>query len=363
MKRFIAMLLTFAVLAGGACCFAAAGGSTNPLVSLTYLLETVKDSINKSAETQADKDIGGLIRGYTERLDAAAKFDVAENNEMKYAGRFTPVDIETGAYITVGEFGCFMPSEGISVLSEVSGEVIDISSGKVISAGTVLTLNHKYFAAEETAARIRAYGKLGGFIDGYYLVGEAEPFEAGEMFCDVINHWAKDYVYELYSAEIVNGVDTHIFEPDTKVNRAMLVTILGRVDGVNTSLYSSVDFNDVDIDEWYGPYVAWAQEAGIVDGYEDGSFKPTANITREQMAAIFERYTNYAGKTLDESEKEQFADYDNISQWAVGAVEFVQRAGLVDGKEGNRFDPLGTATRAEICAVTSRFISRTGIRI
>lgn len=358
MKRFVAMLLMLAALCGGAICFAAAGGASDPLVSMSYLMDTVKAAIMKNVQTQTDKKIGGLISGYEKRLEGAAKFDTGSYEQ---SGKFIPVSISEGASLELGEFGCFMPLYGSTLITVESGEIVDITTGSAVKNRTMLAAYHKYFATEGAKASIRAYGSVSGMVDGRYRLGEAEPIAAGETFCDMFDHWAADYVYELYSRGIVNGVETHVFAPNSTVTRGMLVTILGRVYGASTAQYSQSGFADVSMSAWYGPYVAWAKEAGLVDGYDDGSFRPEANITREQMALIFTRFAAYVNASLPEAAPQQFADSAKISAWAAPAVEYAQKTGLINGKNGNIFDPQGTATRAEICAVTSRFMEKAGI--
>lgn len=156
----------------------------------------------------------------------------------------------------------------------------------------------------------------------------------------------------------MNGMGGFTFAPETTMTRAMFVTVIGRLAGINTATYTQSSFSDVDIGQWYGPYVAWASQNGIITGYDDGTFRPSASITREQMAVIIVRYAAYAGITLGAvSEEMQFADASSISSWAVIAVKTAQRAGLINGKPGGIFDPAGTATRAEVCTVIYRLIA------
>lgn len=356
MKRFIAMILIFAVIACGGYAFAAGGGASDPLISLSYLLETVQSAIISNTERETEEQVGDVVNDYIYRLEDAADF---YTSDMSHAKQFVEISLEESAVLDLGRFACFMPTSGKMVMRVGEGDVIDISTGKTVSDGTLMTLNHKYFAAENAEAWVVSYSAdASGFVDGYYSLGIAGGFGENEMFYDMFGHWGEEYVYELYNLGVVNGVDDHRFSPNTTVTRGMLVTILGRVYGINTNLYTETGFSDVAIDKWYGPYVAWAQDTGIVEGYEDGTFKPESNITREQMALILMRFSNQVGAALREEEAEAFADEDKISSWALDAVLYAQRTGLINGKDGNLFDPRGTATRAEMCTVTSRFITK-----
>lgn len=356
MKRFIAIILILALIACGGYALAAGGGAGDPLISLSYLVDTVKNAIIGEAEEKVEEQIGAVYGDYVDRLEDASYF---YSSDMSHAPQFTDIVLEESGYVELGHFACFMPTEGRFVMRVTEGDVIDISTGETVTDGTVMTLNHKYFAAENAVARAVAYSPDAvGFIDGYYNVGEATGFADNDMFCDMFGHWGAEYVYELYNIGVVDGVDDHKFSPNTKVTRGMLVTILGRVYGVSPDHYTDTGFVDVDIDKWYGPYVAWAQESGIVDGYEDDTFKPENYITREQMALIFMRFAGHTGIMITETDMEPFADEDQVSSWALEAVLYAQRIGLINGKDGNLFDPKGTATRAEMCAVTSRFLTK-----
>lgn len=356
MKRFIAMILIFAVIVCGGYALAAGGGAGDPLISLSYLIDTVKNAIIGSAEAEVEEQVGEVYNNYIYRLEDASYF---YSSEMSHTPQFTDITLEESGYVELGHFACFMPTEGKFVLRVTEGDVINISTGETVGDGTPMNLNHKYFAAENAVARAVAYSPNAvGFVDGYYRIGEATGFIDSDMFYDMFGHWGAEYVYELYNIGIVDGVDDHRFSPNTKVTRGMLVTILGRVYGISPDHYTDTGFADVDINKWYGPYVAWAHEAGIVDGYDEDTFKPESYITREQMALIFMRFANHTGVVITETEAEPFADEDKISSWALDAVLYAQRIGLINGKDGNLFDPKGTATRAEMCAVTSRFLTK-----
>ncbi len=359
-KRFVAMLIVAAIAAMGAHAYAASGGANDPLVSISYLIGEFKQSVLKIAADKDEEKIGGLINSYESRLDGAASG--IPDITYSFAAGFSEISAEDGGFVYLDSLSCFMPVSGAAVITADKGEVINISTGEVVSSGTQLKPYNKYFAAENTSATIRSYSSpLSGMVEGSYSVGAAQPFTAEDMFPDIASHWGRDYILELYEKGTVNGVGTHVFQPDGKMTRAMIVTILGRISNEQNLVYAESGFEDVDINSWYGPYVAWARDRGIVDGYGDGSFKPDLNVTREQLALIINRFAIYLRCIFDEEEKESFADRDKIDAWALEAVEYMQRTGLLSGKNGNVFDPLGTATRAEVCTVMSRFINKSGV--
>jgi hypothetical protein len=113
----------------------------------------------------------------------------------------------------------------------------------------------------------------------------------------------------------------------------------------------------VKADAYYAPYVNWAAKTGIVSGTTDTTFAPDTNINREQMAVIMKNYAVKLGYTVPKAlEAVTFADNASISSWAKEAVKSMQQAGILAGKTNNRFDPAGTATRAEVATVLRRFV-------
>ena len=216
-------------------------------------------------------------------------------------------------------------------------------------------------AAEDSRARIRIFGEQPyGLVEGIYQIDPDSVVPTEEQFLDVTDrYWAAPYIWQLYEMGVVNGVERHRFAPGALVTRGAFVTILGRLAGVDTAEYTDEPFNDVRAGSWYGPYVAWAAEAGITLGYDDGSFRPNENISREQLAVMLQRYLSACGYELTGEEQEGFADETAVSPWALEAVRRMRDAGLMNGRGENRFEPKGTATRAEICAVVCRIADLT----
>ncbi|MDR1573707.1 MAG: S-layer homology domain-containing protein [Clostridiales Family XIII bacterium] len=113
--------------------------------------------------------------------------------------------------------------------------------------------------------------------------------------------------------------------------------------------------------QWYTEAIAWAAAHDIVEGYGDGRFGPDDNITREQLAAVLSRYEAFSGKAPAEiAAGVEFADRDEISDYAKPAASALAAQGVVQGRPGNVFDPKSEATRAEVAAVLHRFIVAVG---
>ena len=187
-----------------------------------------------------------------------------------------------------------------------------------------------------------------------YGVGYKNPAPA---FTDITGHWAADNILFAASRGLLSGTSDTTFSPDTGMTRGMFVTALGRLAGINPDSYQTGKFTDVKADAYYAPYVNWAAQTGIVEGVTATTFAPDTNINREQMAVIMANYAKKLGYTVPKTlEAVTFVDNASISSWAKEAVKSMQQAGILAGKTNNRFDPAGTATRAEVATVLRRFV-------
>ena len=187
-----------------------------------------------------------------------------------------------------------------------------------------------------------------------YGVGYKNPAPA---FTDIHNHWAADNILFAASRGLLSGTSDTTFSPNTGMTRGMFVTALGRLAGINPDSYKTGKFTDVKADAYYAPYVNWAAQNGIVEGVTATTFAPDTNINREQMAVIMANYAKKLGYDLPKTlQAVTFADNAQISSWAKNAVRAMQQAGILAGKNGNKFDPKGTATRAEVVTVLRRFV-------
>ena len=169
------------------------------------------------------------------------------------------------------------------------------------------------------------------------------------------NAWYYDAVAYAYKNEWMNGTTGTTFAPGITTSRAMIVTILHRIEGL-PSIQESSAFLDVPLDAWYADAVDWAAEHGIVEGYSDTAFGPNDPITREQMAAILYRYAQYKGYDVSaKADLNKFTDADEISNYALEALQWANAEGLINGKGDGVLDPRGQASRAEAAAILTRF--------
>lgn len=168
--------------------------------------------------------------------------------------------------------------------------------------------------------------------------------------------WYYHNIEYAYVNNLFSGTSATTFAPNTPMTRGMLVTVLGRMSGVDVSGYTS-SFDDVSDAAYYAKYTEWAREKGIVSGIGGNSFAPEAIITRQDMAVMLVRYAVAMGLEAPEMNAGAvFADADSIADYAEGAAVAMQKAGIISGKPGGVFDPKAGATRAEISAMLHRFM-------
>ena len=168
-------------------------------------------------------------------------------------------------------------------------------------------------------------------------------------------HEAVDYVLQ---NGFMNGMGAGRFEPERNLSRAMLVQILFNMEG-KPKADGAITFRDVIPGSWYEDAVRWAAENHIVNGYDLNTFGPDDNITREQLAAIMYRYSEYKGKDMTKRDAlTSFTDSDQIADWAKESVEWAVAGHIINGKGNGTLDPGGNATRAEVAQIINNFFSQ-----
>lgn len=185
--------------------------------------------------------------------------------------------------------------------------------------------------------------------------------EHSKTFADVQTHWAKADVNLLASKLIVNGMTDTTFAPENKITRAQFAALVVRALGL-TEEAPGVQFSDVKAADWFASSVATAAKFGIVTGFEDQTFRPDANITREQMAVMVARALQVAGKSANVSAAEQqallakFTDNAAIGAWAQASVAQAVDAGIINGMTASTYEPTDNATRAQATVMLKRLL-------
>lgn len=171
-----------------------------------------------------------------------------------------------------------------------------------------------------------------------------------------INAWYHEYIDYVVEKGLMQGVADDLLAPEVTTSRAMIVTILYRLEG-RPAVSGSSPFDDVAEGLWYTDAVKWAEANEIVEGYGNGKFGPNDLITREQFAAIMYRYASFKGYDVSKlADLSGYADASAISDWALAAMQWAAAEGLIAGRTTTTLVPGGNATRAEAAAILMRFI-------
>lgn len=187
--------------------------------------------------------------------------------------------------------------------------------------------------------------------------GETENGEEARYTDVTPKDWFYESVMEATRRGLLNGMGPEIFLPEAHTTRAMLLTVLYRMAGEPET--DGALFPDVPAKAWYAEAVAWGTKNEIAKGFEDGTFRPDAPVSREQTAALLYRYAACCGYDVSPRESlEGFADAAQIQNWSCDAMQWAVAAGLLGGmKEGGRqmLKPSGYTTRAELATILCRF--------
>ncbi|MDD6483644.1 MAG: S-layer homology domain-containing protein [Clostridiales bacterium] len=169
--------------------------------------------------------------------------------------------------------------------------------------------------------------------------------------------WYEQAVAYTVEKKLFEGVSETEFAPDEGMTRAMLVTVLYRIENPEKQ-ESTISFSDVYEGEWYTDAVIWANQRGIVNGVSETEFAPNAKITREQMAAVLYRYAQYKGQDTSSAENTNILSYedaDEISEYAVLPMQWAVGCKIIEGSSNVSLNPKGNATRAQTAAMLMRY--------
>ncbi len=170
--------------------------------------------------------------------------------------------------------------------------------------------------------------------------------------------WYYQAVIDAYDQGIMLGISEQEFGPEQSMTRAMLVTVLHRLEGEPEPIDNPEQFTDINQDSWYMPAVSWASGHNIVDGVGDGLFAPHNPLSREQLAIILLRYAAYRGDEIsyDLADLYQFKDADKVADWSQNALAWAANNQILLADQHNRLNPKNIATRAEIAMGLSNFL-------
>ena len=303
-------------------------------------------------------------------------------------------DVEDGcAVFTINKFSTFVVSGTQDYVAPSSGS----SSGSTSYAVNVNAATNGAVAADKktaskgTTVTVRASPSKGYVVDAVKVVDKdgkdvavtgkdgkyvftmpasavtvtgsfkAEtPAPVALPFTDVKSgNWFYDAVKYAYAQGLMTGTSATTFAPNGTMNRAMIVTVLYRLEK-SPAVTGASKFTDVPAGQWYSDAVAWAAANKIVNGYDETTFGPMNAVTREQMAAILFRYEQVKGLenvTLEEN-LNRFPDQNKISAYAIPALQWAVGQKIINGNADGTLDPTGTATRAQVAQIFTNLLNK-----
>ncbi len=203
-------------------------------------------------------------------------------------------------------------------------------------------------------ALLLAACEVSGTVAVYQVGGEAlQMLPFGDVSAEA---WYFEGVSYVYEKDMMRGTSAASFEPDAPLTRAMTAQVLYNMEGT-PAVESAGDFTDVSEGQWFADAVNWAAGAGVVSGYGNGLFGSADSVTREQLAVMLYQYAGLKGCDTQQGGMaiREFADYDEISEYALEAMDWAVSSGLFTGTEEGRLLPESAATRAQVAAILMAF--------
>ena len=325
----------------------------------------------RTGQTQLDKEVFEELSG----KDVTLKINLPGSVAWTVNG----LDIPENADLTDLDLGVDLGTSGIDVdvINSVTGELgsVQITLAHDGEFGFALTLTaplgrenagywanlYHYNEAGETL-NFETSGKIDDEGDVALRMTHASQYaividdKSHDLpFTDLgENQWYEAAVRYAYTHDIMEGMSATKFSPNISLTRAQAVQVLYNLEGQPT-VSGNAAFPDL-VEEWYKPAIAWAEQTGVVDGYEDGTFRPENAVTRQEFAQMMYNYAKYKGYDLTaEGDLSQFPDGDSVQPWAETAMSWANGNALINGHDDGTLEPGGTTTRAQAASILMRF--------
>lgn len=308
----------------------------------TYVLSLAIDNSDNSYNIEVSED--GYVTGDTSTgeltgdgsmsvsLDYGFKLTVEDEDGDTVTGASVKAgdDDTTCSYLGAGEYGCAIPLSETNYDYKVTLSGYETEYGEFSSDRT----SHDDAQRSETVM---------------LTVGESDC-EAD--FDDIYGHWAEDYITELYCRGVVNGLSNHVFGPSNNATRAEFLKMALLNAGYDVDDASGESFTDVSSGDWFYEYVSFGVDEDIIEGYNDGTFRPNATINRAEALVITMRIAGVDEYDVDND----WDEFDDVSSnaWYAYAVETAADEGIVEGYSNGDFKPGNNITRAEVAAISVR---------
>ena len=317
----------------------------------------VKFTLNKDGE------------GFTGSIAAGSRYSLTKTDGQDNTINYTVT------YVGGGSSSGTTTSYNVNVNAATNGAVA--ADKKTASKGTTVTVTASpskgyvvdaVKVVDKDGKDVAVTGKDGKYV--FTMPGSAvtvtgtfkaeTPAPVALPFTDVKSgNWFYDAVKYAYEQGLMTGTSATTFAPNGTMNRAMIVTVLYRLEK-SPAVTGASKFTDVPVGQWYSDAVAWAAANKIVNGYDETTFGPMNAVTREQMAAILFRYEQVKGLenvTLEEN-LNRFPDQNKISAYAIPALQWAVGQKIINGNADGTLDPTGTATRAQVAQIFTNLLNK-----
>jgi 2',3'-cyclic-nucleotide 2'-phosphodiesterase / 3'-nucleotidase / 5'-nucleotidase len=261
---------------------------------------------------------------------------------------------------------------GFTVTATAGGKSVEINGFGAVYVSRTLVLDGEIDWRSATAVVLNESDGTLSFVPAVFETSAGKTFvtikrnsnsvyavlKSSLSFTDLKGHWSQQDVELLASKRVVEGQAASQFAPDARITRAEFAALLVRALGLKPDAADAKAIKDVNGSEWYAGALGAAVKAGLLDGFEDGTFRPEARISRAEMAVMISRALSAAGKSVPGAgaSSASFADGSQIPSWASDAVSKSATAGIIEGVGANSFAPLQQASRAEAAVMLKRLL-------
>jgi len=361
-KRLIALGLFLAlVLSFGGVAAATGGTEYDPLVSVGYLegefFEELEITLRYRIEELMQKDLDSANKTLDRVAAGFLSYLGVEDETVLPAGWSSTEEFVVGGGERKDTVSLSAGSSILWTSGKASADrlLVDVTSGKEVAAGTVLTEGHRYLSVEQTivtvSSRVGRWAVAGVWSttsDGISII-EIEFTDVAE------DSWYYDAVYYAVTNNLFNGTSETTFAPLDTMQRGMMTTVLHRMAGSPPVEYTKL-FSDVPDGIWYTSGTIWCGLNGVVSGVGDGRFKPTDPVVRQQITLILYNYANLMDyNTSARGDLTALSDGDTVADWAREATSWAVSVGILRGS-GGKLMPANGATRAEVATMLQRFL-------
>ena len=336
--------------------------------TVVTVARTVKFSIDTSSSSFVFNKDKNIVAGSNTTVNVTG-------TESSYTYNFTYTRPSSGGPGSSGGSISAPTTYAVNVNAATNGAVA--ADKKTASKGTTVTVTASpskgyvvdaVKVVDKDGKDVAVTGKDGKYV--FTMPGSAvtvtgtfkaeTPAPAALPFTDVKSgNWFYDAVKYAYAQGLMTGTSATTFAPNGTMNRAMIVTVLYRLEK-SPAVTGASKFTDVPAGQWYSDAVAWAAANKIVNGYDETTFGPMNAVTREQMAAILFRYEQVKGLenvTLEEN-LNRFPDQNKISAYAIPALQWAVGQKIINGNADGTLDPTGTATRAQVAQIFTNLLNQ-----